>query len=256
MGCGASSTTVESPREEEPAQCSDSPLMEEMTKQWGKELNDLFLLWDMRQCGSITPDQIKQTEERCNKNRRAAKPDAVGPGTLDAVGTGQLQKRGLVGYIIKVSEADTSRNLDGSIGAIIVEYIEALKRMHVEALFRIWDHADTGFLSARELNHTIALFNTQDSEDWERCGWPLSKKEAVIVRKQGNLLKTYSGDAKKGTKTDLAAKLSQQELLDYMLTAPVLYNSESKSITFNRMVSKFEELVQCLTPVGSPAASP
>ena len=78
----------------------------------------------------------------------------------------------------------------------------------------------------------------------------------VIVRKQGNLLKGYSGDAKKGTQTDLAAKLSQEELLDYMLKAPVLYNSESKSITFNRMISKFEELVQCLTPVASPAGSP
>merc|ERR1712166_914352 len=126
---------------------------------------------------------------------------------------------------------------DATMGDILGKFTTILKQNRIAELFDLWDADQSGFLEVGELNQTITMYNSQDEEDWEISGWPLSGEERDAMKETKETVALYEQGKSDG-------KLDKKEFANFILDVTVGESFERPDWAFNRVVLKFTELIK------------
>jgi len=252
MGCGSSTllnVTTASCNIDSVGEASEKinkSLEEEVASQWQQELADLFQLWDIDRSGFLETKEIGRVVAMYKGNDWSSwdtkTRDEFNETFMKWFDTGgapdkKLSKEEFVKYVVTEAVVRNPEDPDASLGIIIEKYIDIIKTSRIQELFAHWDVDKSGYLEIGELNQTIALFNAQDSEDWEKTGWPLSGEEKASMDNCEALLQKYDNVGTADKKLDLV------EFTRFVLDTTVSEDLDHPDRAFNRVIVKFTELI-------------
>jgi len=209
-------------------------------EQTREELDGLFALWDSDEKGYLDTGDFVRVVEVCKEMERKGRPCSRMGQDLEEGFT--MDKRGMVSHIVNEAASHDRTNMAASITATVSKYTDAIKQLRSDELFAKWRSKHTGCVFVRDVQHTIALLNFQDSQDWEHCGWPLSKKQQNMVNRSIPVIREYKvvpvNSAQGRPVVDLV------KFRAYMQTAVRTNSSGEQRISFNAVIAKFLQLIR------------
>jgi len=220
-------------------------LEDEVAVEWEHELHDLFSLWDIDRSGYLDHDEIGRVVAVFQGNDwndwDEAKRSEFTHTFMDwfdvDAGDKQLGEEEFIKYVVTEAVVRSPEDPDATMGDILGKFTTILKQNRIAELFDLWDADQSGFLEVGELNQTITMYNSQDEEDWEISGWPLSGEERDAMKETKETVALYEQGKSDG-------KLDKKEFANFILDVTVGESFERPDWAFNRVVLKFTELIK------------
>lgn len=213
-------------------------------------MDELFTLWDTDRKGYLDTDDFARVVEVCRELERNGRPSLRMDSSLEEGFA--MDKRAMVIRVVTEAAALDAHNMVGSVRAVVCHYSDAIKQLRADELYDAWiSQLQAQSLLVRDLHHTIALFNTQDKEDWDSCGWPLNRKQQIMVHRRIPLIRDFKLATTGGM-------VGLKEFRQYICTASHLSSDAEPRIGFNAMVAKFGQLARYVenAPENLQASSP
>jgi len=157
---------------------------------------------------------------------------------FDSEGTAdrRLDKTEFIRYVVTEAIVRNPEDPDGSVGAIVKKFTDIIQDSRISDLFVLWDKDKSGQLDSTELNTVISKFNDQDSEEWDRCGFPLSGDEKANLASTQALIDKYDTN-------ESDSQLNLEEFKLYVLDSTISENLDAPGAEFNRLIVMFTKIL-------------